>query len=166
MYKYKFFKELKMRNFFISLPITLLIFASCASAPTVEITPFDTSKTYMEDFDTQWSKLVRFFSTNQVGIGTIEKDSGIITLNGENLSYGLIQEYCPNAASLVPVFWSPMGGNVRGNVSLVDEGDFTTANVNVRLEVKSQYCYNGCQYSTKPCDSGGAFEKAVLDSLD
>jgi len=69
----------------------LFIVASCATTAVV-VEPFDTSKTYMSDFDTQWKKLVRFFSTNQVGIGTIEKDSGIVTVNNQNLSQDLINK--------------------------------------------------------------------------
>ena len=140
--------------------------AACASAPILEINPFDSSKTYMNDFDTQWSKLVRFFSTNSVGIGNIEKDSGLITVDNVNLDYGLIKEYCPNAASHVPMLWSPLGGTIRGSVTLTDEDEFTTAYVNVRFQVVSQYCYQGCQTKTERCDSGGAFEKAVLDALN
>ena len=144
----------------------LLLMAACATAPIVEISPFNSSKTYMADFDTQWSKLVRFFSTNSVGIGNIEKDSGLITVDNVNLDYDLIKTYCPNAPSLVPMLWTPLGGTIRGSVTLTDEGEFTTANVNVRLQVSSQYCYQGCQTSTKVCESGGAFEKAVLDALN
>jgi hypothetical protein len=60
----------------------LFIVASCATTAVVIVEPFDTSKTYMADYDSTWTKLIRFMSTNQISIGTIEKDSGLVTLNG------------------------------------------------------------------------------------
>ena len=68
------------RNKYLKYFAVLFLVTSCATTSVV-VDPFDSSKTYMSDMDTQWKKLVRFFSTNQIGIGTLEKDSGIITVN-------------------------------------------------------------------------------------
>ena len=73
------------RNKYLKYFAVLFLVTSCATTSVV-VDPFDSSKTYMSDMDTQWKKLVRFFSTNQIGIGTLEKDSGIITVNNQNLA--------------------------------------------------------------------------------
>jgi len=142
----------------------LFIVASCATTAVV-VEPFDTSKTYMSDFDTQWKKLVRFFSTNQVGIGTIEKDSGIVTVNNQNLSQDLISQYC---ATEVPFMWAPNGGSVVGSATLVDEEGFVTANINMQFTQRLQSCdlYGRCNFQMKACTSKGVFEKALLEALN
>ena len=154
--------EGKMKNTLKALSV-LFIVASCATTAVV-VEPFDTSKTYMSDFDTQWKKLVRFFSTNQVGIGTIEKDSGIVTVNNQNLSQDLINQYC---ATEVPFLWTPNGGSVVGSATLVDEEGFVTANINMQFTQKLQSCdlYGRCNFQMKACTSKGVFEKALLEAL-
>jgi len=142
----------------------LFIVASCATTAVVVVEPFDTSKTYMSDYDATWTKLIRFMSTNQVSIGTIEKDSGLVTLNGTNLSKDLVLEYCASN----PVWWpnTTTGGTAQGNITLTETDGFTTANVNVRFNVQGQYCYQGCNYIDVQCDSNGKFEKSLLDALN
>ena len=142
----------------------LLLFYTCASTPTVVVEPFDTNKSYESSFDDSWKKLVRFFSTNQIGIGTIEKDSGIITVNNERLSTQLTNSYCANNPT--PFLYSPTGGTARGSVTLVEDEGFTTANVNITFSINAQYCYQGCTYVSNICQSNGSFEKALLSSLE
>ncbi|MDC1123859.1 hypothetical protein OAT15_02290 [Gammaproteobacteria bacterium] len=152
-----------LNNLWKPLAVVFLV-ASCATTPTVVVEPFDSSKTYMADFDTTWSKLVKFMSTNQISIGTIEKDSGLITLNGDNLSKDLVLSYCASN----PVGWpnTTTGGKAQGNVSITEVDGFVTANVNVRFNVQGQYCYQGCSYVNYQCQSNGNFEKSLLNALD
>ena len=154
---------MKNLKYLIILPLIIAVI-SCASTPTVIIEPFDTNKTYMSSFDDSWKKLVRFFSTNQIGIGTLEKDSGIITVNNERLSSSLVNSYCANNPT--PFLYTQTGGTARGSVTLVEDEGFTTANVNITFEVNAQYCYQGCTYINKVCQSNGTFEKALLSSLE
>ena len=152
-----------LRNYWKGFAV-LFIVASCATTAVVVVEPFDTSKTYMSDYDSTWTKLIRFMSTNQVSIGTIEKDSGLVTLNGTNLSKDLVLEYCASN----PVWWpnTTTGGTAQGNITLTETDGFTTANVNVRFNVQGQYCYQGCNYIDVQCDSNGKFEKSLLDALN
>ena len=151
------------------IKITLIVFytfflLSCATTQVV-IEPFDTSKTYMNSYDESWKKLVRFFSTNQIGIGTLEKDSGIITVNNQNLSSSLVSEYC---ALTVPFLFTHTGGQAFGSATLVEDGDFTTANVNIQFNATFSACdlYGRCNYINNPCPSNGSFEKALLTALE
>ena len=141
----------------------MLILISCATTD-VEVVPFETSRTYSADFGDTWKKLVRFYSTNQIGIGTLEKDSGIITMNNENISVSAIKDFCADWP--VSFLWTPTSGVARGSATLIEDEGFTTANVNVSFSVRSQYCYQGCSYTTNLCQSNGSFETSMLNALD
>ncbi len=147
-----------------SILFSLFLVFSCATTQVV-VEPFDTSKTYMSSYDESWKKLVRFFSTNQIGIGTLEKDSGIITVNNQNLSSSLVSEYC---AFEIPFLWTHTGGQAFGSATLVEDGDFITANVNIQFNATFSSCnlYGVCAYKTNACQSNGSFEKTLLSALD
>ncbi len=149
-------------KFLLSIPL-ILVLVSCATTE-VMVDPFDTSRTYDTNLDTTWKKLVRFYSTNQIGIGTLEKDSGLITIDNERLSVETIRGFCADWP--VSFLWSPTGGVAQGSATLIEDSGFTTANVNVSFSVTSQYCYQGCSYATNRCKSNGSFESSMLDALN
>lgn len=142
----------------------LSLLTACASAPQIEIAPFDKSKTVEGSFDSVWSNLVRFLSTNDVSIATIEKDSGLIALKGENLSASLITQYC----NATPGFLSSItSGLVTGSITVVDEGGFTTVNTNMRYRATQvSGMSNPPTYSTFDCVSKGVLETAILSSFN
>tara|TARA_B100000780_G_scaffold278495_1_gene252205 strand:- start:1463 stop:1933 length:471 start_codon:yes stop_codon:yes gene_type:complete len=145
--------------------IALMIFlGGCASAPVIEVKPFDKSVSFEGDFDESWARLVNFLSTNDVSIGTIEKDSGLVTLSGDNLSGALVSEYC---AATVPFLSTLTGGRANGSVLMTEDSGFITATVNIRFQATTMFPgYNSPPtYSTTGCASRGAFETAVLGSL-
>jgi len=144
--------------------VAALVLTACAAAPQ-QIAPFDTSRTYDQSFDETWGKMVRFMSTNSVGISTIEKDSGLIVINNQSVATSLMREYC-DVPAVVPGLYSPTHGIVRGSLTAIEEDGFTTVNVNVNFTQNSQFCYQGCQYVSRPCASLGNFEKALLNAID
>ena len=135
----------------------------CASAPTVVVEPFDTVATVENDFDTTWSKLIRFASTNQIPIKTLEKDSGLIVFENTSMSPNLIAQYCANIN--VPLLWTLKSGQASGNVTVVDEGGFSTVAVNMSFQATTEYCYQGCNYNTVQCESLGKFETGLLEAV-
>ena len=157
---------MKRRIFnFLKLSIMVSLLAGCVTTPVVEIEPFDTSVSFEGDFGKSWSKLVQFMSTNDINIGTIEKDSGLITLSGDNLSVPILQQYCDATAPFLSILQS---GTAKGSVLMVEDDGFITTTVNVKLTATSMYTdlYTGrTTYSTKPCNSTGVFETALLSSV-
>lgn len=137
--------------------------AACASAPVEEIKPFDKSRTMEASYDEVWTNLIRFMSTNDVSIASVEKDSGLIVLTGDNLTGALMQEYC----DAKPAFLAALsGGKASGSVIVNADGDFTTVTVNARFSATYVNAMaNPPVYSTRPCNSRGAFETAVLGSI-
>jgi hypothetical protein len=55
-----------------------------------------------------------------------------------------------------------LGGVASGSVTLVDEGEFVTANVNVSFSIISAY---GANRVVNSCQSTSAFEDSLLDTL-
>ena len=154
-----------MRNAKISVTglLLALLLAGCASTPVVEIQPFDKSVTIETPYDEVWTNLIRFMSTNDISIASVEKDSGLIVLTGDNLSPSLIREYCD---AKPPVFWTISGGNAKGSVIVANEDGFTTVTVNAKFQgTYYTSLTNPPQFSTRGCNSRGAFETAVLGSV-
>jgi hypothetical protein len=145
------------------LLIIAIILGGCASAPVVEIAPFDKSVSYEGNFDQSWSRLVAFMSTNDISIGTIEKDSGLITLSGDNLSSSVLANYCDARSTFGFTLTS---GQARGSVLMVDDEGFITVTVNVKFMGTFMNGFtNPPSYSTRACNSTGVFETAILGSL-
>lgn len=149
--------------------LTPLFFAAiltgCASNPVVELEPFDTSISTEGDFNESWSKMVAFLSTNDISIGTIEKDSGLVTLSGDSLSVPILRKYCDATA---PFLWVLQNGTARGSVLMVNDDGFVTTTVNLKLNGTSMYTdwnTGRTNYQTKPCNSTGVFETALLNSV-
>ena len=143
----------------ILILITALFTFGCATTSVVGNSV--TSETLMTSYDEAWAKVIRFFSTNQVGIGTLEKESGIVTINGQNLAMDLMNEYC-DAGPAIPFLHRPIRGTANGSVTLVDDGGFVTANVNVSFSIVSVY---GQVPVVNRCTSTGKFEDSILETL-
>tara|TARA_Y100000991_G_C21969625_1_gene348703 strand:+ start:68 stop:535 length:468 start_codon:yes stop_codon:yes gene_type:complete len=141
----------------------VIILGGCASTPVVEIAPFDKSASFEGDFNQSWSKLVAFMSTNDISIGTIEKDSGLITLSGDNLQPSVIKNYCDATSGFLSVLSS---GRAQGSVLMVDDEGFITVTVNAKFQgTFVNAMTNPPTYNTYPCNSTGVFETAVLGAV-
>ena len=153
---------MSFRNILAAIFIAFL-FTGCATPAKIEIAPFDRSVTVEKPFDEVWSSLIRFLSTNDIAIQTIEKESGLISLRGEGLSAGLIQQYCAAQASM---FLGITGGKGTGSITVVNDGDFNTVNANMRFQFTMvNSMANPPQYVTRNCESMGKFETALLNSI-
>ena len=142
--------------------ILSLFIASCASPVAVDIEPFDTSRTYQQDFDTTWGNLIRFFSSNQISIATLEKDSGIVAINTIFLTGADIQQYCNATASL---FQTVDRGVVTGNVFVTDTDGTSTATINISFSYDQVLLGDNSTRTTSACDSLGVLEKNILGAL-
>ena len=150
-----------IKQVFVIVAVSLL--GACASAPVEEIKPFDKSRTLEAPYDEVWTNLIRFMSTNDISIASVEKDSGLIVLTGDNLSSSLMEEYCDAKATFLTTLTS---GKASGSVIVNSDEDFTTVTVNAKFSATFMNpMTNPPSYSTRPCNSRGAFETAVLGSI-
>tara|TARA_B100000963_G_scaffold287365_1_gene256505 strand:+ start:338 stop:790 length:453 start_codon:yes stop_codon:yes gene_type:complete len=136
----------------------ILLLTSCAS--TQVATNSIVSESYRQSYDEVWTKVIRFFATNQISIGTLEKDSGIVTLQGDRLSKDLINTYC-NADANNGFFEFVQYGNVTGSVNVIDEGNFVTVTINTRFSS----IHNDGYFVPRTCASTGVFEQSILDTI-
>lgn len=144
---------------FLLLFLTIVL-TSCA---TTQVIPNSVvSESYRASYDEVWTKVIRFFATNQISIGTLEKESGIVTLKGENLDSQLINKYC-EAVENNQLFEFLRYGNVMGSVNVIDEGGIVTVTVNTRYN--SIHGSGQTIYPPRPCASKGIFERSILDSI-
>ncbi len=135
----------------------------CAAAPQVEIAAFDKSATVEASFDAVWSDLIRFLSTNDVSIATIEKESGLIALRGEGLSASLITSYCDAQPTFLTLISS---GIVSGSITVIEDSGFVTVNANMRYRATLVNNFSTPPtYFTSDCNSKGVFETALLSSF-
>ena len=136
----------------------ILLLTSCAATQVVSNSVV--SESYRQSYDEVWTKVIRGFATNHISIGTLEKDSGIVTLRGDRLSNDLINSYCDadaNNGFLEVVLY----GNVTGSVNVIDEGGFVTVTINTSFSS----VHNDGYFAPRPCSSTGAFEQSLLDTL-
>lgn len=139
------------------------MFAFGCATPAIEIKPFDKSATVEASYDEVWNKLIRFTSTNDVSVSSVEKDSGLIVLSGDNLSQGVISQYCAAQAPFLSVLSS---GTAKGSIVVTDDDGFVTVTVNAKFN--TTFVNNMSSpptYNTVPCNSTGAFETAVLGAI-
>ena len=137
--------------------LLVLSLVSCGGSPTIKNSTRTT--TLDSPFDDVWTKTVRFLTTNQIGIQTIEKDSGLIVLSGKNLDKGLTESLCETDGPFMNSF---AGGIADGNVTVVEEGDFTTVSVNMKFS--AAYVYNS-NITVIACNSTGEFEDRLIQAL-
>ena len=149
----------KIKRYSALLTMTLVVFLAGCTTTQIAIEPFDKTVTVERDFDDVWTTLVRFMSTNDISISTIEKESGLISLRGENLTKDLIAKLCDGQAAFL---WTIIGGGASGSIVVMDDDGFVTVNVNARFTTTSTY--NGPTV-TNGCNSTGYFEKSVLASI-
>lgn len=137
--------------------ISLFALSACATAPK-EYT-FEKSRTFAKSKDEVWEKVISHFATNNIPIKTVEKDSGIIY--AENLRFTPGQFADCGSSALEP----PISGLVRMNVFVRPVStDTTEMTVNSDFEETRQFG----QYppTTVKCNSTGALERQVFDSVD
>ena len=150
----------KIKRYSALLTMTLVVFLAGCTTTQIAIEPFDKTVTVERDFDDVWNTLVRFMSTNDISISTIEKESGLISLRGENLSKNLTEQLCDAQTAL---FWTIVGGSANGSIVVLDDDGFVTVNVNARFTTTQVFGDNPAR--TEGCNSTGYFEKSVLASI-
>ena len=153
----KFLGEIVVRIILIVISFSLFGCASQSQQQIVE--EFEKSATVEKSLDVVWEDLIRFLSINDIEIAVIEKDSGLISLSGENLSSDLIQTYC---ATKKPWGYTQTGGNASGTITVRDDDGFVTVEVNMRFTAISRY---GANIYPQNCPSLGTFEAALLVSI-
>ena len=148
------------------LILSVLLFFGCATAPLTY--NFDSTRTYEAMEGEVWSDLMAFFTTNNIQIRTIERDSGIVYAErlyagGDSLSLFSQFADCGNYALEIP---GP--GSASFNVFVNDEiSDQITVSVTTNF---TMVWSSSSMWSTttvvRACNSTGWLEGLVLNAIN
>ncbi|MDJ1632246.1 hypothetical protein [Rhizobium rhizogenes] len=141
-------------NYKLLTVATLAALSSCATPP--KATVFKNSETFSVTKDQAWEKLLAFFTSNNVQIKTIEKDSGVIYAerSGVDATYA----DCGQGGLAVDVSRS---GTLNVFVREVSAGK-TQVTVNTDFKIMRQF--DG-QPIIGECKSTGSLERGILSGL-
>ena len=148
----------------ILVTLTLAFTLASCSSQMQQVEAFDKSLTVDQPYDEVWAALVRFMSTNDWGIDTIEKVSGLIQLDASGLSESFMETYC----SFDDAGWrhNYEGGGVKGSITVVDNEGFVTINTNLRFFITSTSGFGPMrETATDECQSTGVLETSILNSV-
>lgn len=164
-----------MRKAFIATVMAAAV-AGCASVPAQRF-DVEAARTYAKSYDDTWSALVAYFAGNQIGIRTIEKDSGLIVADSEvnigtpgvytsdrSLMQGRILDLADCGTDPTNI---PYGYVIRLNVLARSQPDGTrvTVNTQFRMLVATPSFVGPPTLSQRACNSTGKLEKAILDAV-
>lgn len=150
--------------------------SGCATVPAQRF-EVQSSRYYSKPYDDAWAALVRHFAVNQIGIRTIEKDSGLIVADSEvnsgspgaatsdrTLAQGRIQDLADCGKDPTTL---PYGYVIRLNVLARPElgGTLVTVNAQYRLLAASPNLFGPPTLLQRTCNSTGVLERAILDAV-
>lgn len=135
------------------LSVALLGLAGCATMPATYTV--SNSRTYNQEYDAVWEKIVQFFASRNIPIKNIAKDSGVIY--AENTSFDASYADCGTGGLMVP-----FAHRASINVFVTRSGEKPTVSVNTQFEEMRRFDANT---QTVRCNSKGVIEQAVLDAI-
>lgn len=142
---------MKLRSILL---LSLICLVSCATPP--KNTVFEKAKIYDKSKDAIWEDLLSFFTSNNIQIKTIEKDSGVIYAERSGIDATMAD--CGQVPLAVDVQRS---GTL--NVFVRSMGSKTQVTVNSDFKVMRMF---DNQTYIQACNSTGLLEKSILESIN
>ena len=126
--------------------------------PTFEVSNVEY---YTRSKDEVWSELMRFFTSNNLQIKTIEKDSGIIYAENMQVTPSDWGQNC-----LPGMFDTPAGGQLATNIFVAEMNEKESISVTVNTRVIGSFYALGANVPyRRDCLSNGNLERLVFDHL-
>lgn len=135
------------------------LISACVSTAPVVHPPWDRSVTINAPFDEVWDALIRLASDSGWPIATLEKDSGLLSIEDASVGEGWSFD-CPTG-------WSTVMTDIKVRMSFVvrDTGDKTEVTANIRARGFEESVLTDNTYGWSDCDSLGYAERAIQDSI-
>lgn len=135
--------------------IGLLLISACATAPSTY--GIDNSRVYNKPYDEVWSDVMGFFTTSNIQIKTVEKESGIVY--AESMRFTDQQADCGT-----PGINKVVGRQMSLNIFVKENSDNqTAATVNTNF-IETRRFADQPAFAVE-CNSKGTVEAAILSSL-
>ena len=140
-----------------------IVLVGCSTA--MQTYQFDKSRSYPAPPDQVWEGVMQYFTTNNIQIKTLERDSGVV----------YAEKVYPDQVELQLVadcgsgFWHE-SALPTASLNVFIAGDFreeaeTTVTVNTQFtDVYKDHLYGGM--GQKPCNSKGMLEKTILNHIE
>ncbi len=137
---------------FLAVAAAFAALAACATPP--KQTAFSNSQVFQAGKDAVWSDLLAFFTSNNIQIKTIEKDSGVI--------YAERARADPSMADCGQDLAVELSRPANLNVFVKEVSDGTQVTVNANFEAVRTF---DNRTWNAPCHSTGLLEKQILSSI-
>lgn len=132
----------------------VLLAAGCATPPNIYT--FDRTSTYPISKDEAWERLITYFTTNNIQIKTIEKDSGVIYAERALVDATIAD--CGQGGLAIDV---ARAGGLNVFVRSISPRE---TQVSVNSDYKITRMFDG-QVMVTPCNSTGLLEGEILRSI-
>ncbi len=147
--------------------LSILIFISgCATyKPATKPAAFENKQVFDKDYETVWSKTVKFFASKNIPIKTIEKASGLIATDTMMFETVRDKNYFSCDKFMSVGIEVPYQGKASFNVFLEKVSPQKTS---VTVNLTANYIVPASQYSAgveRGCFSAGNYEKELLEYL-
>ena len=141
---------------------SMLALTACATGPASY--EFDNSVALDSDFDTTWESVIDFFSSRNIAVQTIERDSGIIY--AERMYAGARNAEFARYADCGENPWvAPVSHSVSFNI-FVRETDSGGSRVTVNATFnQTAMPIGGGVMSSYECNSRGRLEQDIIDAV-
>jgi len=147
----------------IALAVAAATLSACATAPIT--VPVERSAVTTKSKDEVWSNLVEFFASRNIGIKTIEKDSGIIYAERTFSGAGGLSEWADcGAAMMAPPIRQTVDLNVFVREQTAANGGGTNVTVNARFSETRQSAWDN-SVASADCNSLGVLERTILNEV-
>ena len=141
--------------------ISAVILTACASTPGTYT--FENSRTVDASFDKTWEAVIGYFAENNIGIETLEKDSGIIVAENTRYRIGVT----PYVADCGVKLAKENIGTARVNIFAKPvSDDKTDVQVNTAFSFMTRDWTTTGALRPSNCTSTGELEKSLLDRIE
>ena len=159
------FWNIKMKKLIniTALALSVITLAACATSTKAVQTNFEKTRTVSKSFDKTWESVVEGFANANIGIETLEKDSGLIVASSLYTNESDMEEFasCDKPGLLT----TPTGGNAKYNVFVRKESALSTI-----VQVNTVFTQTLIDYNripqTSTCYSKGTLEAIILDRIE
>ena len=146
-----------------TLALSSITLVACATPTKAVQTNFEKTRTVSKSFDKTWENVVEGFASANIGIETLEKDSGLIVASSLYTTVSDMEEFasCDKSGLLE----TPTGGSAKYNVFVRKVSELSTK-VQVNTVFTQKLTGYGNVPITRSCYSKGTLEAIIMDRIE
>ena len=154
-----------MKNIFKLLFIIFILLQGCATYIKPVEHKFDRTIEIDKSYDAAWIGIIKYFSSKNIPIKTIEKNSGIIV--SDNLSISLLkdeQNFDCGKFSKKDAIGNFYTGKASFNI-FIEQLGLKKSKITINTVAEINHLQQGIGYTQFSCYSTGNFEKSLIEFI-